>query len=343
MGVFIIAEAGSNWRMGEPRRDLKMAKSLIDVAVEARADAVKFQTYKPETVYVENAGESDYLAEAGIKESIRDIFQDLSMPYDMIPVLAAYCKHCGIEFMSTPFSIGDAEAIDPYVSIHKIASYEISHAPLLGWLAKTGKPLVMSTGGATCEDIQWATDFFYKSGGKRLMLMQCTAKYPAPLFTLNLRTISYLQNQFGVEVGLSDHSRDPLIGPLGAVALGASVIEKHFTLHNKLPGPDHSFAISPDELKLMVSSIRKMEEALGDGIKKVQPEENELRHFAQRAIQTTRKIRKGEILAYGVNVDVLRPGKRAQGAHPKHLQAMEGKKASRDIELGDGVGLADWQ
>lgn len=342
MSTYIIAEAGSNWRMGTAKRDLAMGMALINVAVEAKADAVKFQTYKPETVYVENAGESDYLAEAGIKENIRDIFQDLSMPYDMIPKLADYCRSKKIDFMSTPFSIADAEVIDPYVTTHKIASYEITHAPLIEWLAQTGKHLIMSTGGATYDDIDWAVTYFKKCGGKRLTLMQCTAKYPAPLSTLNLQAIRSIKNRFNVDVGLSDHSRNPIIGPAGAVAMGATVVEKHYTLHNGLPGPDHSFAICPDELKQMVTNIRNMEKALGDGQKKVQPEEKELRTFAQRAVQAIKEIHKGDQLLLGDNIDVLRPGKQCQGVHPKRLEDIQGKKANRAISVGEGVLQGDW-
>ncbi len=342
MGVYVIAEAGSNWRMGTPSRDLAMARALIDVAVAAGADAVKFQTYKPETVYVHNPGKSEYLAKAGIQEDIRDIFQDLSMPYEMIPELATYCSENGIDFMSTPFSIDDAAAIDPYVDVHKLASYEITHAPLIEWLARSNKPLIMSTGGATHADIAWAVQHYNQLSDATLTLMQCTAKYPAPLATLNLRVIPELLRKYGVPVGLSDHSKDPTIGPLGAVALGATVIEKHYTLHNALPGPDHAFAINPDELKLMVSSIRNMEVALGQDTKEVLPAENELRSFAQRAIQATKPIREHDVFALGVNIDVLRPGQQKQGAHPRYLEELEGKQAKRHIAQGEGVTVDDW-
>jgi len=196
--IFVIAEAGSNWRMGTPNRDLKMAKTLIDVASEAGADGVKFQTYRPETVYVPNAGNSDYLVEAGIKESIIEIFKDLSMPYEMIPKLADHCKKREIQFMSTPFSVEDAKAIDPYVLIHKIASYEITHSRLIEFIAQTGKPLILSTGASTYEEIKWALDFFYEKGGTKIYLMQTTAKYPAPLSTLNLKVIPELIRRFNV-------------------------------------------------------------------------------------------------------------------------------------------------
>jgi N-acetylneuraminate synthase len=341
--VFIIAEAGSNWRCGTRSRDMKMAKTLIDVAVEAGADAVKFQTYKAETVYVPNAGDSDYLSEEGIKERITDIFKDLSMPYEMIPELAEYCKEKGIQFMSTPFSIDDAKAVDPYVKIHKIASYEISHSRLIEFAANTGKPVILSTGGATYEDIEWALDHFYKNGGKDISLMQCTAKYPASLSTLNLKVVPELIKRFNIPVGLSDHSRDPIIGPVGAVALGATIIEKHFTLHNMLPGPDHSFAITPDELKQMVKAIRQIEQALGSGTKKVQEEEKELREYAQRSIQAIKKIKKDDVLSESINIDILRSGKQKRGLHPKYLPEIERKKATRDIPLGDGIREGDYE
>jgi N-acetylneuraminate synthase len=342
MRTYVIAEAGSNWRMGTTKRDLAMAKRLIDVAIESGADAVKFQTYKPETVYVENAGKSEYLAESGLKDDIKEIFKDLSMPYSMIPELAAYCERGGIAFMSTPFSVSDARAIDPYVRMHKIASYEITHAPLVEYLAKTGKPLIMSTGCADYDDISWAVNYFKECGGSTLKLMQCTAKYPAPIETINLLAIQDLINRFGVEVGLSDHSRDPLTAPLGAVAVGASVVEKHFTLHNALPGPDHSFAVRPEELKSMVLGIRNVEKALGKGQKRVLREEEELRRFAQRGVQAVREIKQGEVLKLGFNIDVLRPGVQKKGVHPKFLSEINGKKSNRDIGIGEGVDHGDW-
>ncbi|MCB1196575.1 N-acetylneuraminate synthase family protein [bacterium] len=340
--TFIIAEAGSNWRMGHYRRDLKMAFTLIDAAVDAQADAIKFQTYRPETVYVPNAGESDYLSESGITESIYDIFKDLSMPYEMIPELAAYCKKNGIQFMSTPFSINDAQAIDPFVSIHKIASYEITHMRLIEYIAQTAKPLILSTGASTPKDIQWAVDFFYSVGGKELSLMHCIAKYPAPLESLNLRVIPAMIKQFEVPIGFSDHSRDPIIGPITAVSLGASIIEKHFTLHNALPGPDHSFAITAEELKLMIKSIRETELTLGCCTKNIFNVELELYEYAQRGIQAIKPIQPGDVLQENLNISILRPGKQKKGIHPRHLFEIEGKKASRTIAAGEGIQKNDY-
>ena len=340
--VFVIAEAGSNWRVGATARDRRMARALIDVAAEAGADAVKFQTYRPETVYVANAGASDYLSEAGITEDIREIFADLAMPYDMIPELAEYCTQRGIQFMSTPFSVADLAAIDPHVRIHKCASYENGHLRLLEQFARTGKPLVMSTGASTEEDIAWAVETFRENGGGELCLTQCTARYPAPLESLNLSAIPWMKRRFGVMVGLSDHSRHPIFGPLTAVALGARVIEKHFTLDRRLPGPDHAFAITAEELKDLVMAVRGVEQTLGTGVKEVLPAEQELRQYARRGIQAVRPIVRGDVLNEGANIEVLRPGKQRIGVHPRNLSVIEGKRSTRDIPVGDGILDGDW-
>ena len=340
-GVYVIAEAGSNWRMGTRARDLAMARTLIDVAVEAGADAVKFQTYRPETVYVSNAGKSDYLADAGIQDEIGEIFADLSMPYDMIPEMAEYCRRAGIDFMSTPFSPADFAAVDPHVPVHKIASYEISHVHLIRLAARSGKPVVMSTGASVEDDIAWAVKTFEDAGGKDLCLLQCTARYPAPVSSLNLLAIPWLRRRFGVASGFSDHSREPLTGPVVAAALGARVIEKHYTLDNKLPGPDHAFAMTPAELAEMVRQVRLVGESLGDGVKTVLPDERELAAFARRGLQATTAISMGDVLREGSNFSILRPGQRRLGAHPRHLGHFEGRTATRTIGLGDGLSLED--
>ena len=341
--VFIIAEAGSNWRMGTPERDMKMAKTLIDIASEAGADAIKFQTYRAHSVYVPNAGNSDYLSNAGIKESINKIFEDLSMPYEMIPKLAEYSKKKNIEFMSTPFSVEDAKAIDPYTNYHKIASYEISHLRLIEYIASTGKPTFLSTGASNKEEIKWALETFFSNGGGKITLLQTTAKYPASISSLNLKAMIDLKNEFDVDVGLSDHSTDPIIGPVTATALGASVIEKHFTLDKKLPGPDHSFALNPNQLKEMIRSIRDAEKGLGSGEKVVLDEESELRDYAQRTIQCIKPILKGDIFVEGKNVNILRSGKQRKGLHPRFLEKIQGSKSTRDIPIGDGIMKEDYE
>lgn len=338
---FVIAEAGSNWRMGTEERDLQMAHALVDVAVEAGCDAVKFQTYKANRVYVADAGESDYLAEIGIKKSITEIFDDLSMPYAMIPKIAEYCQRRGILFMSTPFSIEDADAVDPYVEIHKIASYEISHVQLQDRLAKTGKPIVFSTGASSLDDVDYALHRLRAGGASQLAMMQCTARYPAPLDTVHARVIPTLRQRFGIPVGLSDHSREPAIAPCAAVALGATLVEKHYTLHNRLPGADHPFALEPHELKAMVGAIRQTEAALGSSQKVVGTAEEELFSFARRGLQMTQSVSAGATLALGKNLAILRPGKQKLGAHPRYLDEIEGGRARRALAAGEGVHPAD--
>ena len=170
--VLIIAEAGSNWKCGTYDDDMECAKKLIDVAAESGCDAIKFQTFRPETLYVKNAGSSDYLSNRGLKSDIYEIFEDLSMPYHMIPRLADYCQKKKIKFMSTPFSVEDAKEVDPYVEIHKVASYENNHVRLLEYLADTKKPTFVSTGASSYDEI----DFLIKTFGNAnsLQLMQCT-------------------------------------------------------------------------------------------------------------------------------------------------------------------------
>jgi len=334
--VLIIAEAGSNWKCGTFEEDLEQSKNLIDAAKEAGADVVKFQTYKPETIYVQDAGKSEYLSEHGIEDNINDIFEHLSMPYEMIPKLQEYCKKKDIMFMSTPFSIQDAEAVDPFVEIHKVASFEINHVRLLEYLFERKKPIIISTGASTYEEIDFAVDLAKKYNGE-FYLLQCTSKYPCDISDLNLGIIPEMQKKYEVPIGLSDHSIDPIIGPVVAVSLGAKIIEKHFTLDRNLPGPDHPFALEPDELKKMVDAIRAAEKAIGSNKKIVFPVEKELQRFAKRSIQAIKDIKKGEMLKEGINYEVLRPGNRERGKEPRFLENLKGKRASTDIKTGDGI------
>ncbi len=335
--IFIIAEAGSNWKCGSYEEDLKRAKELIKTAAKAGADAIKFQTYKPETTYVPNAGTSKYLSEQGIDKNINDVFEYLSMPYEMIPELSQFCKQENIMFMSTPFSVRDAKEIDPYVEIHKVASFEINHVRLLEFLAKTKKPILISTGASTYTEIDFAVNLVKENGNRSIGLMQCTSKYPASIEALNLDVIPQMKSRYNLPIGFSDHSMEPIIAPLLAVGLGSTIIEKHFTLDRNLPGPDHPFALIPSELVLMIQSIRKAEIAKGSGKKEILKEESELRRYATRSIQAIRKISKGEVLREGFNFEVLRPGNRTRGMDPRFLNEVNGKKAASDIESGEGI------
>ena len=339
--VFVIAEAGSNWKAGSYNEDIKRATKLIGIASECGADAVKFQTFRTNTVYVPNAGNSDYLKKSGIKKSINKIFENAEMPYEMLKELSEYCDKKDIQFMSTPFSVEDAKAINPHVKVHKVASYEINHVRLLEYLAKTRKPIILSTGASNYDEIDFAVNLLKKHHVNEYALLQCTTKYPAPLESLNLSTIPEMEKRYKISIGLSDHSLDPIIGPIIAVGLGAKIIEKHFTLDKNLAGPDHKFALNPVELKKMIQSIRSAEKTFGDGKKRVLDVEIELRDFAVRRIQATKDIKKGERFKEGYNMDVLRPGNRTKGADSRFLLKINGKKSKRSIKSGDGVRLQD--
>lgn len=333
---FIIAEAGSNWKCGNFEEDLKRSKELIRIAASCGADAIKFQTYRSETTYVSNAGSSNYLSEHGITEDINKIFKNLEMPYEMIPQLAKCAQEEKILFMSTPFSVSDAKQIDPFVSIHKISSFEINHIRLIEFIAKTKKPIIISTGASTYDEIDFAVNLVKKTHSK-LALLQCTSKYPCSLESLNLSIIPQMKSRYNLPIGFSDHSIDPLIGPMMAIGLGSIIIEKHFTLDRTLPGPDHAFALIPSELELMIKSIRSAELTKGNNKKTILNEELELRHFATRSLQAITDISKDELLQEGINFDVLRPGNRSRGVESRFLELVNGKRSVNDVKKGEGI------
>jgi len=330
----VIAEAGSNHN-----GSLDQAKALIRIAADARADAVKFQTFRAGKLYARNAGKSDYLK---LDQSIVDVIAAMEMPYEWLPVLADEAKRNGLMFLSTPFDERSADELEPLVPAFKIASYEMTHLPLVRYIARKKKPLIVSTGTANLDEVRETVAAVRETGNDQLVLLQCTASYPSPLDALNLRAITTLRREFDVPAGLSDHSRDPFVGPVAAVALGACVIEKHFTFNNDMPGPDHKFAIEPDELRAMVAAIRECESALGTGEKKVAAVENELREFARRTIFTARAVSRGEAFTTE-NTAVLRAGKAGHGLPPSALDALIGKRARRDLPADVPVKSGDFE
>jgi N-acetylneuraminate synthase len=204
-------------------------------------------------------------------------------------------------------------------------------------LAETKKPIIISTGASTFTEIDFAIDILRKKYNENVCILQCTSKYPCPLESLNLSVIPTLKSRYNLPVGLSDHSTDPVISPIMALGYGAKIIEKHFTLDRNLPGPDHPFALIPSELELLVKTVRESEKTIGNGKKEVLEIENELRQFATRSLQAIKNISKGEILKEGVNFDVLRPGNRIRGFDARFLDKINGKKASKNFLLGDGI------
>ena len=318
----IIAEAGSNHN-----GSLEQAQRLIDIAVDAGADVVKFQLFRASKLYPTTAGECDYLE---WKKSIYDIIREMELPIDWLRPLADHSMKRNIMFLVSPFDEESVDQVDPYVEFFKIASYELTHIPLVKHIAKKGKPVLISTGAASMDDVHATVRAFTETGNDQLMLMQCTASYPAPVDSLNLKTIPTLISEFQIPVGLSDHSRDPILAPIAAVALGANLIEKHYTFSNQLPGPDHKFAIEPHELRKLVDAVRTTERALGTGAKEILPAEDELYRFARRCIFTVKPVAAGETFS-PENVAVLRKGKHEAGLSPEAWEWVLGRVARKDI------------
>ncbi|PSQ08785.1 shikimate dehydrogenase [Halobacteriales archaeon QS_5_70_15] len=330
--AFVVAEAGSNHN-----GDLGIAKELIDVAAEAGADAVKFQTFRAEDLYVEGSGEVEYLED---DRSIYEIIESMEMPYEWIPELHGYCLERGVQFMSTPFDERSAEELADYVPAWKVASYTSSHHPFLRHLAGTDKPIVMSTGAHELAEVRESVQALQDAGCEELVLLQCIAAYPTPLSEINVRVVRTLREELGVPSGLSDHTLDPVTAPAAAVALGASVVEKHFTLDKSMEGPDHQFALEPAELDAMVTAIRDAESALGSGEKRVLEVEEELYRKARRGIHAVRDIEAGTVITER-DVKVLRPGKHDRGLDPKFYDEVVESTAARDIRADEGIQWED--
>ncbi len=329
---YIIAEAGSN-HLGR----LDVALEMVDLAAQAGANAIKFQTFEASRLYPRSAGVSDYL---GDPRPIFEVIQSVQMPPEWLPKLRERANECDLAFISTPFHEEAAEQLAPYVDAYKIASYELTHEPLLAAVASKGKPIILSTGASLLDEVRAAVELLESVGCKDLALMQCTAAYPAPLESLNLRALATLNERFGVPTGLSDHSHDPRVAPIAAVALGARLLEKHFTISNHLPGPDHPFAIEPAALAEMVHCVRAAEDVLGSGRKVIQPVERELRHFARRSVMTTVEVKAGEPFGRA-NVDVLRHGMLAPGLAPRCLPRVLHSTAARDLPAEHPLQEAD--
>ena len=320
---FLIAEAGSNHN-----GSLEQAMALIDLAADAGADAVKFQVFRAARMYPKRAGVSAYLK---TQEPIYDIIRKMEMPFEWLPKLAARCDRRGILFSASAFDEASADRLDPFVQFHKVASFEMTHLPLVRHLAEKGKPMIVSTGTATLNEVAKTVEAVRQYGNPELVLMQCTAAYPAPPESLNIKALVTMREAFGLPVGLSDHSRDPFVGPLVAIGCGADLLEKHLTLDNDLPGPDHCFAVEPEEFRALVAKVRAAECAVGTGNKKPHPVEEELRVFARRSIFSLRPIETGEAFTAD-NIAVLRCGELKAGLQPEEYPQVLERKATRRIE-----------
>jgi sialic acid synthase SpsE len=326
---YVIAEVGSNHD-----RDLDKARKLIALAAEAGVDAVKFQTFSGRDLYSTKAPQFDYLKGVTNRRP-HELLDDIALPRQWQPHLADECRDHGVHFLSTPF---DRSAVDELAALGvpalKIASFELVDLPLIRYAASTGRPLILSTGMATWAEIDEAIEAAEEGGAPAVCLLQCASIYPAAPSVMNLRAIQTMHSTFGVPSGLSDHTLGIHI-PVAAVALGASLLEKHFTLSRDLPGPDHSFAIEPAELRAMVAHVRDVESSIGDGRKRgpSEPEAIEMYTKARRSIVAACDIPAGTRITEEM-LAVKRPG---FGIKPRFLAALIGRVARTDIEADDVV------
>lgn len=314
---FIIAEAGVNHN-----GDIALAKKLIDAAVKAGADAVKFQTFKAENIVTPTAEKAEYQKmTTGTSESQYEMIKKLELSDADFWDLSEYAKNTGILFLSTPFDEESVDLLDEIgVPAFKIPSGEITNFPLLKKIAHKSKPIILSTGMATLGEVEESVNYLKKYGAEEIILLHCTTSYPAPMKSVNLRVMETLRYAFQVPVGYSDHTEGITV-PIAAVAMGACVIEKHFTLDRTLPGPDHKASLEPQELTMMVKAIRDVEHALGNGIKCPNEEEKVIKQVARRSIVAKREITEGDILTEE-DLAIKRPG---TGISPKYFQEILGK------------------
>lgn len=324
--VIIIAEAGVNHN-----GDYEMAKQLALKAKEAGADYVKFQTGIPENVISRYADMAEYQkVNIGHTESQLDMVRKIMLDRNAFAPLKRYCDEIGIKFISTPFDLVSIDVLRPLkMDFWKIPSGEITNFPYLKKIAQLGEPVIMSTGMSEMDEIEKAIEVLCSNGltKDQVTLLHCNTEYPTPMQDVNLRAMKQIRERFGVHVGYSDHTKGIEV-PIAAVAMGANVIEKHFTLDKMLPGPDHKASLEPNELKAMVDAIRNIEQALGDGQKHVSNSEQRNIVIARKSIIAARDIKQGETLTEE-NLTTKRPG---NGISPMRWNEVIGTCAVRDFK-----------
>lgn len=324
--VFIIAEAGVNHN-----GSLELAKKLIDEAVVAGADAVKFQTFKAELCISKNADKAEYQKQTTDKnESQFDMIKKLELNEYAHTELIKYCKIKNIMFLSTPFDLQSVDLLNVFgLEIFKIPSGEITNLPYLRKIASLNKKVILSTGMANLGEIEAALEILTKNGTlkENITVLHANTEYPTPFRDVNLKAMLTIRGAFGVKVGYSDHTPGIEV-PIAAVALGATVIEKHFTLDKTMPGPDHKASLEPSELQSMVKAIRNIEIALGDGIKKASSSESKNKPIARKSIVAKCDIKKGDLFSES-NLTIKRPG---SGISPMRWDEVIGLRATRDYK-----------
>jgi N,N'-diacetyllegionaminate synthase len=329
--VCIIAEAGVNHN-----GDLNLAKKMVDVAKKAGADYVKFQTFVPEKIVSKYAEKAEYQKKTtGADESQLTMLKKLTLLDGDFIALKEYCEEIGIGFISTPFDLDSIDFLESFnMDFWKVPSGEITNLPYLVAIAKTKRMVVMSTGMCDIDEINAAVKVLEENGTPQIILLHCNTQYPTPYEHVNLSAMHTIAKQTGKAVGYSDHTKGIEI-PIAAVAMGAVVIEKHFTLDKNMSGPDHKASLDPEELAQMVKSIRNIEKSLGDGKKEPSPSEKENKFIARKSIVAACKIEKGELFSEK-NLTTKRPG---SGISPMQWYEVIGKAAIRDFEEDELIEL----
>jgi N-acetylneuraminate synthase len=325
--TFIIAEAGSNHE-----GKLEQAKKLIDIAADASVDAVKFQTFLADKIIAKTGLKTEYMKKVGMKGTVYNVFKKIELPRKWLPELARYANRRGVIFLSSAFDKEGVNLLDEIgVPAFKIASGELTNLPLLKFTAEKRKTLIVSTGASTMDEIEEALSVI-KSAGNDVILLHCVSDYPAAIEDANLKSMVSMRQIFQIPTGYSDHTLG-IIAPLAAVAMGAVMIEKHFTLDRSLPGPDHSFALEPQELKDMVKNIRTVEKLFGSPVKRPTEAELENRKLGSKSIFAKRDIAVGTTITEEM-LAILRP---AIGLQPKYLGVVVGRKARTNIKQHEPI------
>ncbi|MBC6681084.1 N-acetylneuraminate synthase [Zhenpiania hominis] len=321
--VCIIAEAGVNHN-----GSFELAQKMVDVAKDAGADYVKFQTFKPKELVSKFAEKAEYQKKTtDAEESQLEMLRKLTLTNDNFIALKEYCSKVGIGFLSTPFDLDSISFLETFnMDFWKVPSGEVTNLPYLEAIAKTGRKIVMSTGMCSIQEIKSAVTVLEKFSVPEIILLHCNTQYPTPYEHVNLSAMNTIKEATGKAVGYSDHTQG-LEVPVAAVAMGATVIEKHFTLDKSMDGPDHKASINPAELKRLVISIRNIEKAIGTGKKELSPSEIENKVIARKSIVASREIKKGEILT-DKNMTTKRPG---NGISPMQWHMVLGTSAIRNF------------
>lgn len=324
MNVYIIAEAGVNHN-----GSLKQAKEMVNKAQEAGADAIKFQTFKSERVVSSLAPKAAYQVEntGSADESQLEMVKRLELSFDDFLELQVFSKEKGIQFLSTPFDLESIEFLNQLdMPFWKLPSGEVTNYPYLVRIAQTHKDIVMSTGMCTLDEIREALAVLRENGAGKIALLHCNTEYPTPMEDVNLKAMEILRKEFDTPIGYSDHTKGIEV-PIAAVAMGATIIEKHFTLDRNMEGPDHKASLEPFELKAMVQAIRNIEKAIGNGDKKPTSSEIKNMAIARKSIVAGQPIKKGEIFTEK-NITTKRPG---TGISAMRWRQVLGQKATRDF------------